>query len=295
MHPFRVIYDRLPASIRSTVRRVVPDTILHWYAQKNTDVYLISYPKCGRTWLRLMIGHAITGHYNLPENEENLFLRWKTSPSPEIPRIKVIHDDRPMLRTPDELEESKKRYKGKRVILLVRDPRDVVVSSFYEMKNRAHLFGENPYEERKAEFDGSLTEFIYRDQGGFRTILRFYNIWAENMDMPDGLFLVRYENIVANPEKELRGVIDFLGLTWITDQTVAEAVEFASFDNMRRMEMEGEFNSGILNPADRSNIDSYKTRKGKVQGYLESVPQAEIDFMNQQIRENLSPFFGYST
>ena len=46
------------------------------------------------------------------------------------------------------------------MIFLVRDPRDVIVSSYFEMKNRGQLFGDNPYESRKAVFEGSLPEFI---------------------------------------------------------------------------------------------------------------------------------------
>jgi hypothetical protein len=169
-----------------------------------------------------------------------------------------------------------------------------VVSSYFEMKNRAHLFGENPYEERKAEFDGSLPEFIHREQGGFRTIIRFYNIWAENRDQPQGFLSVRYEDIIANPRAELRRVINFLELPWITEETLAEAVEFASFENMRKMESEGKFQGGILRPADKTDPNSFKTRRGRIKGYLDYLPQEEIDYMNQQIREELSPFFGYA-
>jgi hypothetical protein len=294
MNPIKAHYDRMPAGFRSSVRSLIPDSILRWYAHRNTDVYLISYPKCGRTWLRLMIGKAITQTYSLPETEEGLFLRWNKRPHPDIPRIRVIHDDRPMLRSPTELENSKIRYRGKRVIFLVRDPRDVVVSSYFEMKNRGRLFGDNPYEDRKPVYEGSLPDFIRREQGGFQTILRFYNIWAANREIPRAFLLVRYEDLRIAPQIELRRVIDFLGLDAISDQTLVEAVEFASFDNMRRMESDGKFETGILNPADQSDPDSFKTRKGKVRGYLEVLAQDEIDYMNQKIEEGLSPIFGYA-
>ena len=293
MNPIKAHYDRMPAGFRSSVRSLIPDSILRWYAHRNTDVYLISYPKCGRTWLRLMIGKAITQAYCLPETEEGLFLRWNKRPHPDIPRIRVIHDDRPMLRTPSELENSKVHYRGKRVIFLVRDPRDVVVSSYFEMKHRGRLFGENPYEDHKPVYEGSLPDFIRRERGGFQTILQFYNIWADNREIPGAFLLVRYEDLRSAPQGELRRVIDFLGLAAIPDQTLAEAVEFASFDNMHRMESDGKFETGMLKPADQSVPDSFKTRKGMVRGYLEVLAQDEIDYMNQKIEEGLSPLFGY--
>jgi hypothetical protein len=74
------------------------------------------------------------------------------------------------------------------VIFLARDPRDVIVSSFFEMKNRGRLFGEDPYEQRQAVFDGSLQEFIERRVGGFDTLLAYYSIWAQNRNALRAVF-----------------------------------------------------------------------------------------------------------
>ena len=223
-----------------------------------------------------------------------LFIRWKKKPHPQVPWITVVHDDRPMLKAPEELQTSKEKYRDKRVIFLARDPRDVIVSSYFEMKNRGQLFGDNPYETRKAVFSGSLPEFIRKKDGGFETILSYYNIWAENRDIPRDFLLVRYEDLKSDAHNELRRVIDFLGLGFIPDEILDEAVEFASFDNMRKMEAQGEFQNGILRPADQSNQESYKTRKGKVKGFADHLEEADISFINQVMREKLSPYFGYT-
>jgi hypothetical protein len=294
MNPARVLYDYLPADVRSVFRSLLPKRLLRWYAHRNTDVYLISYPKCGRTWLRLMIGRAIGRHFSLPEEEELLFLRWKRRPLPGLPRITVVHEDRPMLKTPDELETNKAKYRHKRVIFLVRDPRDVIVSSYFEMKKRGHIFGDNPYETRQSYYDGSLSEFIDKPIGGFDTLLRYYNIWANNRDIPEGFLLVRYEDLKINPTHELRRVLDFLGLQAIDDDTIAEAVEFASFDNMRKMESEGKFTSGMLNPADKKDRDSYKTRKGKMSGYVDYLSASEIQALNNKMEKELSQIYRYT-
>ncbi len=239
MNPLKNLYNRLPVNFRIGIRKLIPDPMLRSYARKNTDVYLISYPKCGRTWLRMMIAKAIVSHFGLPEDEDSLLLRWKDRPHPDVPRITVIHDDRPMLKSPEELEISKKEYCGKQVIFLVRDPRDVIVSSYFEMKNRGRMFGENPYEKHQAIFQGSLSEFIHSDHGGFSTILRYYNIWAENRDIPDGFLLVRYEDLKTDSQAQLRRIFDFMNLESIPDERLAEAVDFAAFDNMRKMEAGG--------------------------------------------------------
>jgi hypothetical protein len=293
MNPIRSLYDRLPAALRSGFRSIVPDRLLRWYAHRNTDVYLISYPKCGRTWLRLMIGFAISRHFHLPETEDVLFIRSNRRYHPQAPRLMVIHDNRPMLRTPEELETSKTRYRAKKVIFLARDPRDVIVSSYFEMKNRGRLFGPNPYEKHNADFVGSLPEFIQQRRGGFDTLLAFYNIWAQNRHLPQDFLLVRYEDMQANPGGELRRVLDFLGLQAVSQAIIDEAVNYASFENMRKMEAEGRFQSGMLRPADQADRESYKTRKGKTKGFVDHLSAIEIDALTQKMNEKLDPYFGY--
>lgn len=295
MSIFRSLYEKLPVGVRSRLRSLAPKELRRWYAHRRADVYLISYPKCGRTWLRLMIGRAIVTHYSLPQNEDLLLLRWKSSPHPDLPMITVVHEDRPMLKTPQELETSKEKFRDKKVIFLARDPRDVIVSSYFEMKKRGELFGENPYEDRKAVFKGELSEFIDQTRGGFDTILRYYNIWAASRDIPQGFLMVRYEDMKRNPARELRKVLDFLGLGPVGDDTLQEAVRYASFENMRKMEREGNFQSGVLNPAQRSDEDSYKTRKGKIGGYTDYLTEDQIQRLSNKMQKDLSAFFGYGT
>jgi len=293
MKNIRPIYDRMPVQLRRGLRSMLPRQLLRWYAHRNTDIYLVSYPKCGRTWLRLMMGKAITDYFSLPDSEDALFLRGRRWQRPGIPRITVIHDDRPMLKAPDELETSKAYYRDKKVIFLVRDPRDVIVSSYFEATRRSRIFGENPYETRKPDFEGSLPEFIERQEGGFDTILQYYNIWAANAEVPQAFLLVRYEDLKANPTVELRRVLTFIGLEDVSEAIVSEAIAFAAFENMRKMEARGQYQSGILNPADPKDQDSYKTRKGKVGGYTEYLDSAEIQRLDEKIQTKLSKIFNY--
>lgn len=272
----------------------MPGVLRRWYAHRKTDVYLISYPKCGRTWLRLMIGRAIVRQYSLPQDEITLFLRWKSKPHTELPMITVVHEDRPMLKAPEELQRSKEKFRDKHVIFLARDPRDVIVSSYFEMKKRGDVFGDNPYESRKPVFGGELAEFIERREGGFDTIIQYYNIWAENRHIPEGFLLVRYEDMKCSPQRELRRVLEFLGLDSVDETIILDAVEFASFENMRSMELEGVVQDGMLRPADRSDGDSYKTRKGQVGGYKDYLNEDEIQLLNHKIQYELSDYFGYN-
>lgn len=293
-NPLRRLYEIFPLQMRLRLRRLIPPALRRWYAHYHTDVYLISYPKCGRTWLRLMIGRAISRYFRLPSDEEILFLRTNRRFHPAVPRIRVIHEDRPMLKPPQELNRDKSHFRSKKVIFLVRDPRDVIVSSYFESRNRSRLFAPNPYEKPSLPFEGSLHEFIHRSAGGFDTLLTYYNIWAQNRSRPAAFLLVRYEDLKADPHAQLRRVLDFLGLQGIPDEIIEEAIQFASFENMRRMEAEGRFSSPLLQPADKSDQETYKTRKGKIHGFRDYLNHEEIEALNKKMKDQLDPFFGYT-
>jgi len=177
---------------------------------------------------------------------------------------------------------------------MVRDPRDVIVSSYFEMKNRGVLFGDNPHEKRKAVFEGTLSEFIQRKEGGFDTIIKYYNIWAENQHVPKGFLLVRYEDLKTKPIEGLRRILNFLGLSEVSEEIIQDATDFASFDNMRKMESEGKFQDDMLKPADKTNPDTYKTRIGKVRGYLDYLSEKEIAILDQKLSTQLSNTYGYA-
>jgi hypothetical protein len=277
-----------------------------YYQYHPVDAYMISFPKCGRTWLRLMIGKAFERYFQL-EDQEILNKILKLEPlyelHPAVPRVRVSHDDNPQWKKPFELETKKDKYKDTKVILLVRDPRDVVVSAYFEQKKRVALWEEatrNPQfpdreliAERLKPYEGTITEFLNGEVGSLETILRFYNIWAENREVPKSLHLVRYEDLHQDTVTELTKVLEFLEVSPVPVEILKEAVEYTSFKNMHKMEADDAFKSTNLRPADKTDETTYKTRKGKVGGYVEYFNNDQIAYMNQQINEKLSPFFGY--
>ena len=251
-----------------------------WFAEKSCDAFLISFPKCGRTWLRLMIGKAFEEHFNLG-NANILELHQLAALHPDIPKILVTHDDGPQWKMPDDLVESKKKYKNKKVIFLVRDPRDVLVSSYFQKKKRRN------------KYNGELFDYVHEEVGSLESLLRFYNIWARNRDIPKDFLLVRYEDMHEDPKRELRRVLDFLDLKEVSNDVIAEAVRFTSFENMRKMELADKFKSTRLRPLDKEDKESYKTRKGKVGGFIDYLSRENIEYINRKMNEELSSLYKY--
>jgi hypothetical protein len=104
--------------------------------------------------------------------------------------------------------------------------------------------------------------------------------------------LVRYEDLHENPHHELRRVLDFLGVSH-RDEVINEAVNCCSFEKMRNLEKTQQFDMK-LKPANPEDEESYKTRKGKVGGFVEYLNEQEIAYINRLINETLSDFYGYN-
>lgn len=197
-------------------------------------------------------------------------------------RIRVSHDDNPHWKEPGKLSRKKWRYRRQKVVFLVRDPRDVVVSMYFERSRREQVDV------------GSMSDFLEASVGSLDTIIEYYNIWAANRDQARDFLMIRYEDLQQGAAVELRRLLDFIGLSEVSNEHIAEAVEYSSFGNMRKMELGGEVSSGRLNPRDPSDKESFKTRKGIVGGYVEYLEPAQIESLERRITERLDPFFGYS-
>lgn len=252
--------------------------------RRDADVFVISYPKSGRTWLRLMLGKYLTEIYDC-DHEGLLEIYNLTQKMTCLPRIAFVHDGSslaPKSRKARKLGKSKDLYKQKKVILLVRDPRDVVVSYYLHCTRREKIY------EGK-----SISEFIRDDRFGVIKIITFLNIWAKNRFIPNEFLLVRYEDFHENACRELVRVLEFVGSD-ICPEIVGSAVDFASFENMRQLEMNGVDKSGRLSPGDTQDPESYKTRKGVIGGYLSYLSQKDIDYTDNLIQKKLSPYYSYA-
>jgi hypothetical protein len=261
------------------------------------DVYLLSYPKCGRTWVTLQMGRAISQHFGL-EVPNLLKLSTFGEALPEVPHIRLTHDDQPHRKRPHELSPSREKLAGKKVILLVRDPRDVIVSYYHHKSRREPLrdfwWFQRKRKETHSRFQGTLAEFLEQDIGGFDTLLRYYAIWEKARHAPGAFLLLRYEDMQTDPAGQLRRVLDFIGLSRITDAEVKEAVEYASFRNMQKIEAGEEVKSFKLKAGDVNDPNSYKVRRGKVGGFRDELTPEQVAQLDAKMAAVLPAFYGYT-
>lgn len=259
---------------------------------RRADCVVVSFGKSGRTWLRVMLSRFYQVRHGLSERHligfDNLHLR-----NAAIPKIFFTHDNYTKDFTGNR--DSKVDYAGKKVVLLVRHPADVAVSQYHQWRhrmrpNKAVL---NQYPDQEQEV--GMFDFVAREPAGLAKVIDFMNGWAGEIGRSDDLLVVRYEDMRARPEKTLSRMLAFIG-TPGSDQEVRQAVEFASFENMRRMEENSTFwlSGGRMRPKDRNNPESFKTRRGKVGGYRDYFDDSEVLQIDRIVEQQLSPLFGYA-
>lgn len=253
---------------------------LEWYRATSVDVYVISYPKVGRTWLRVMLGHAFALHTGRADVVQ-AHGQYLTLPHPELPLVKFVHEDSPYSKTPAQLRRDKRAFCHSRVILLTRDPRDAIVSNYFSAAKRLRSYA------------GDLGSFIRSERGGIETFVTYHNIWAASRDVPAAFLLLRYEDLHRDPARELRRVLDFCGLGGVRQEIVATSVEYGKFENMRSREANLEGAAPRFRPGVASDPESFKSRRGKVGAFGEYMSAGDVAFVEEHVR-NLSPIYGYS-
>ena len=259
---------------------------------QKADVVVVSFGKSGRTWLRVMVSHLFRVMYDLPENAIIGFDNFHNL-NRAVPKIFFTHDNYIKDFTGDF--ETKQPFYGKRVVLLARDPRDVAVSQFFQWKFRIKptKVAINNYPPMGSDI--SLFDFITGDNGGsIKAVTDYLNLWAGEADKVDHFHLLRYEDLRAEPHRELRKLLDFMQVD-AGEHHVNSAVEYSSYENMKKMESKQQFRlaGGRMMPRDKDNPNSYKVRRAKVGGYRDYFTDEEVEVIDRLLAATLDPMFAY--
>ena len=260
---------------------------------KQSDIVIVSFGKSGRTWLRVMLSRLYQVKHGLSQRYLMGFDNFH-SMNRAIPKVFYTHDN--YLKDYTGHADSKVDFYDHKVVLLARDPRDVAVSQYfqwqYRMKPNKKIL--NKYPDEGSEV--SMFDFIMDKDAGLPKVIDFMNLWASEQSHLKGFFLLRYEDLRAEPEATLEKLLNFMG-TPGTPEEIREAVEFSSYENMKKMEQKKTFwlSGGRMVPKDRNDPNTYKVRRAKVGGFRDYFDDAQIAQIEALVNETLSPEFGYSS
>lgn len=185
------------------------------------DVFIVSFPKSGNTWTRFLIANLVYPEKNPDFSNINDLL-----PDPEAMSVRDL-ERAPRPRILKSHQYFDPRYP--KVIYIVRDPRDVVLSEYYfDIKRRA-IADYYP-----------LPQFVSRFVRG--ELNHAYGTWGENAASwfytrrGDSRFLlVKYEALQSQAMEEMERIAGFLGIS-AAPERLAFAIEQSSADRMRELE-----------------------------------------------------------
>ncbi|EGD73174.1 hypothetical protein PTSG_04887 [Salpingoeca rosetta] len=253
-------------------------------------LFTISHPKSGRTWLRCLVSHAFAC---LNKYNDTLSLADIEMYSGNVLDFSHGEPHHPFSSTPWDLAYAfaeERPHNREHGVLLVRDPRDVIVSSYYERRYREHVRWIPPWT--------SLSQYITWHKGSLRTLLMFLNLWSAVVEKP-GWTVLRYEDMRRCPHQTLRHIVNERLCLGVSEECIQAAVRWCDFGSLQKRAEEAGTSGGakIFSPASKGNPNSRKVRKGKVGGYRDDLSEADIEYMEQTIQKHLvsARIFGYGT
>ena len=243
------------------------------------DIYIVSYPKCGRTWLRVMLQRYLEQQLYTPPKILDKSIIWL----PDGRLIKFEHDQGSWVLAPpklDRLSFNHEKYHDKKIIFFIRDPRDILISSWYHLKYRENIY-------RKG-----ISDFINDDLVGMPKIIAFMNMWIDNKKYIKEFFLKSYEELHNDPSSCFRDLLKFMAIP-IEPEYMEIAIQESSFNKMKKLETNGFLREPWMKPGSKNSKDSMKIRKGRIGGYLEELSKEDIELINSIIYKDLTPKLPY--
>jgi hypothetical protein len=215
------------------------------------DIFVVSFFKSGNTWTRFLIGNLL--NLDRPVTFESV-----ERISPDIYQFQQ-RGYRKLLspRVIKSHECFDPRYR--RVIYIVRDPRDVAISLYHFLRKNKMIDDAFPLATYAAEWfiPGKGSGRTWREHVGswmvnvksFPGISGLQQAWGSpnnSSDAPSLLdlgacghgrqfLLVRYEDLIADPGGGLARIAKFLSVD-ASEERISKAVERSSADKMRKLE-----------------------------------------------------------
>ena len=220
-------------------------------------VYVVSYQNSGRTWLRVMLG--------------DLGIRAKFTHAGAAYRYRF---------GPNAVCSNLDSYRRRRIVFLVRDPFDAIVSNYFQASMTDGVF------------KGDMKAFLRDPQWGLARLLAFNAGWHAARDRFRDFHLVRYETMVEHTADELAGIVNFMKLPDIARSDIDSSAERNRFDTMKEREVAGELYRQYgdrFSQGGRSDDEGLKVRRGKIGGYRDYLDDADIEFARDLIRKSGYP------
>jgi len=222
------------------------------------DTFIISYPRSGSTWTRFLVANL--AHPAETVTFANLDRILPATAVASRRQLKKISRPR-ILKSHNYYDH---RYR--RVVYVVRDPRDVVLSEYRFNLKRRTLEDKYPMEQ-------FVTRFVNGEIGDYGSWKENVASWVATRGGSSNFLLLRYEDMVADTAREVAKVAVFLGIKAGPEQ-IASVVEKSSAEKMRAMEKK-ESEAWVVTKGGRKDIPFVGAATAG--GWKSKLPQESIE------------------
>jgi Sulfotransferase domain len=236
------------------------------------DVFLASYPRSGQFWLRFQLVEILTGQSGEFDNVDKVVP--KVGLHSKVPAILPVGGR--MIQTH---EKYRKEYN--KVIYLVRDFRDVVLSEFLQAKSSL-----SPLPLYIDDFDTYLLASLRGKVQAFGPWHEHVHSWLDSpLEDRGNLLVVKFEGLRRNPKEILLQILEFLNVS-ADPELVQNVVANNSLEKMRAKE-------------DRRTVYKVSTEEdrhvhgGVVCGWRQKLTHEQIQLIHQYAGKALARM-GYS-
>jgi hypothetical protein len=224
------------------------------------DTFVVSYPRSGNTWTRFLIANLVYPEKNvgftnieklIPDTSSQSNRALKSTPRPRIIKSHEYFD-----------------HRYRKVIYIVRDPRDVALSYYDFQRKYRQIDDAYPLEQY-------VEDFV---QG--RLISIDWGTWAENVSSwiytrgkSKNFLLLRYEDMMKDTTRELTRIAQFFGVEPALTR-LQEVIDRSSADRMRELE-KLEADRWVATKNRRKDIPF--VRVAKAGGWRTSLPVKSVE------------------
>jgi len=188
---------------------------------RDSDVWLVSYPKSGNTWVRFLLGNLmidepvdfLSVEDVIPDIHVNSLWQLARAASPRVLKSHYPYD-----------------WRYRKVIYIVRDPRDVLVSYWMHQKKT-----------KKIPLNYSIESFgmdFIKGDLPYGSWFEHVGSWLGAREKSKDFTLVKYEDLLENTPEILKSIVDGIDEFPAARMDFNEAVALSNFNKMKELEMQ---------------------------------------------------------
>jgi hypothetical protein len=248
--------DQLMHFWMKTARRIVLFRQRVLYRDRPSDVFIVSYPKSGTTWMQMILYQLFTdGEMSIPHISAVI---------PHLEEdIRVVHNGLEHLSSPRILKTHLKYSevpKGcGRYIYVMRDGLDVAVSFYYHYRRARGFIGNFDY----------FFDLFMKGEVAYGSWFSHLDQWISNPRRLK-ILIVKYEDLTRNFVGTVTRVAQFCDQP-LDEAKLARILDNSSFEAMRKQE--SKFDNMTRDMDKVNEEDNHFIRKGQVGGWRTHVGQ----------------------